>query len=139
MHSSNACRRLTFWDFEDERRLEVLSLELSLQIIPSGKSTEAENEPGESGTGGLSESASSSTRARGIRVKVLNENLKRALTFMQRKTQSSDDKARANPPHQQLGEEKPVLARKLKAILVKKVSYAWIHSHFWILVAINWC
>ncbi|XP_062078624.1 uncharacterized protein LOC133783103 [Humulus lupulus] len=76
-------------------------------------------------------------QCRGIRVKVLNGNLERALTFMQRKMQSSgiERLIKNEQTHHIKNSEKRVLARKnlelkirsqelarkLRAILIKKV------------------
>ncbi|KAI7749244.1 hypothetical protein M8C21_030888 [Ambrosia artemisiifolia] len=92
---------------------------------------------------GLSNRSSDLQQWRGIRVKILNNNLERGLTYMQRIMQSSGIErmikneqlyhiknsekrilARKNLQRRLKSQD---LARKLKSILVKKVSFTRLH------------
>lgn len=89
---------------------------------------------------------------RGIRVKVLNGNLESALTFMQRKMQSSgmERLIKREQTHHIKNSEKRVLARKnlerklrsqelarkLQSILIKKVRYFWSFRFFFLNIII---
>lgn len=92
---------------------------------------------------------------RGIRVKVLNGNLESALTFMQRKMQSSgmERLIKREQTHHIKNSEKRVLARKnlerklrsqelarkLQSILIKKVRYFWSFRFFFLKYYYSYC